>query len=214
MASKKKRSSAIENENKKSSTEYYRLNTQAVDDLVNADDSNSPEVPQEELDKYRSRSKFQLPEWAKAVLIKIWFGGAVCFFILWGLGIYITDQLDMLFVLGVALGIVTDILVNNIFRFYEKTPGANDRWMMFPKKNLANFFLNILYCFVLMFCIYNLYNIINMAIIAITGAEDTIPLGVEPLFFGTFYMGFDMLFIGVKHTFAKIIEDAKKSVRK
>ena len=37
--------------------QYYRLNTKAVDDLVNADVSNSPEVSREELNKYRSGPK-------------------------------------------------------------------------------------------------------------------------------------------------------------
>ncbi len=211
----RKKDTAAQTDSVKRTDEYYKLKTKAVDDLVNADESNSPVVSQAELDRYRSgSSKFRLPEWVKAVLIKSWFGGAVCFFILWGLGLYIPHQLDMLLVLGIALGLVTDILVNNIFRFFEKTPGANDRWMMFPKKGMGSFFLNILYCFVILFCVYTLYNLINMGIIAVTGAEDTVPFGVEPLFFGTFYMAFDMLFIGMKHTFRKIIDDAKKSVGK
>ena len=138
----------------------------------------------------------------------------MCFFVLWGLALYIPSQLDMLFVLGVALGIVTDLLVNNIFRFFESTPGANDKWMMLPKKSFANFFLNILYAFVVLFAVYTLYNAINGAIIGITGAEDTVPLGVEPILFGVFYMGFDMLFIGMKHLLLRIVDDAKASVGK
>jgi len=214
MALKNKNSGTVKSEEKKNTGDYYKLKTKAVEDLVSADESNSPAVSKEELARYRSRGKIKLPEWVKAVFIKTWFAGAVCFFILWGLGIYVTAQLDMLFILGVALGIVNDILVNNIFRFYESTPGANNRWMMFPKKNFANFFFNIIYSFVILFCVYTLYNLINIAIIGATGADGTIPFGVEPLFFGTFYMAFDMLFIGMKRTFIKIVEDAKKSVGK
>lgn len=199
-------------EKDKSATEYYRLKTDAVDELVSASEENSPQVSEAELKKYRSKGKIKLPEWLKAVLIKLWFYGAVCFFILWGLGTYIPSQLDMFFVLGVAMGIVTDLLVNNLFRFYEETPGANDRWMMFPKKKFSNFFFNILYSFVILLGVYTLYNLINIAIIAATGVEDTIPLGVEPILFGVFCMGFDMLFIGMKRMFARIVEDAKNSV--
>ena len=44
-----------------------------------------------------------------------------------------------------------------------------------------------------------LYNVINLTIIHFTGAVDTVPLGVEPILFGVFCMGFDVLLIQVKH---------------
>ena len=47
-----------------------------------------------------------------------------------------------------------------------------------------------------------------------TGAADTVPLGVEPILFGTFYMGFDMLFIGMKHLLQRIYRDAISQERK
>ena len=71
-------------------SDYYKLNTKAVDDLVGANKENSPEVPREELEKYRSASGIRLPRWLKAVLLKAWFAGAACFFIFWGLGLYLT----------------------------------------------------------------------------------------------------------------------------
>lgn len=190
------------------SSEYYKLHTGAIDDLVNANEENSPEVSREELDKYRSGSKIKVADWVKALFIKFWFSGAVCFFIFWGLGTYVAG-IDMMLVMGIALGVVTDILVNNIYRFYEKTPGANDRWMMFPKKRYASFFFNILYAFVLLACEFVLYNIVNIFILRITGQTDTVPLGVEPILFGIFYTGFDVLFIGMKHLCQKIISDAR-----
>ncbi len=211
---KKKAQSEQENENRSSASDYYKLNTKAIEDLVTADESNSPEVTPEDLKKYSSPGKFRFPEWAKAVFIKFWFAGAVCFFVFWGLGTYIAG-IDMLFVFGLALGMVTDLLTNNVFRFYEKKPGLNDRWMMCPKKNFANFFFNIIYAFVLLALVYFLYNIINVAIIAISGAdENSVPLGVEPVLFGVFYMGFDMLLLGMKRTFKKIIDDAMESAKK
>jgi len=214
MAKKKTTAPEIETEGTKHTEDYYRLKTKAVDDLVTADESNSPEVSEAELRKYKRTGKIKIPHWVKVVLLKIWFAGAVCFFILWGLGTYVTAFLDMLFILGIALGVVNDILVNNILRYFEETPGSNDRWMMFPKKKFATFFFNIIYSFVILFCVYTLYNVINLAIVNATGAQDTVPLGVEPLLFGTFYMAFDMLFIFMKRTFASIVSDAKKSVRR
>ena len=116
----------------RAAADYYRLNVKAVEDLVGANAENSPKVSEEELRRYRSGPKTRLADWVKAVLIKVWFAGAVCFFFLWGLGTYVSDQLDQILILGVALGLVTDLLTNNLYRFYAKPAGANDRWMMFP----------------------------------------------------------------------------------
>lgn len=194
-------------------SDYYKLNTKAVEDLASADKDNTPQYSEEELRRYRSKSKLPLPHWLKVLLLKAWFAGAVCFFIFWGLGVYLQNNLDMMLVFGLALGVVTDLLVNSILRYYAETETSNNKWMMFPKKNYLFFFCNIFYAYLLLLCVNMLYQVINRGIIALTGAVDTVPLGVEPILFGIFYMGFDMLFISVKHTFQKIISDAKSSVR-
>ncbi len=194
-------------------SDYYKLNTKAVEDLANATPENSPEVSPEELKKYRSKSGIHLPKWLKATALKAWFAGAVCFFIFWGLGMYLTNLLDMLLVFGIALGMVTDLLVNSILRFAAATPGENDGWMMFPKKGLGAFFGNILYAFFLLFCVYSLYQLFNSAIVSVTGQVDSVPVGVEPILFGLFYMGFDLLFVGMKHLARRIVADAKVSVK-
>ncbi len=210
MASKRKKQPySRKQEDAREASAYYRLNTKAVDDLVEADESNSPVVSEAELNKYRSKGKFKLPMWLKVVLIKTWFYGAVCFFFLWGLGMYIADQLDLFVATAIALGMVTDLLINTIFRYFAETEGANDRWMMFPKKGLASFFWNILYAFVVLFLVATLYNVVNIAILAVTGAEDTVPLGVEPILFGVFFMGIDMGLIAMKHGIQRIFSDAK-----
>lgn len=200
-------------EEDKSAAEYYRLNTKAVDDLVSATKENSPPVSKEELRKYQSGPRIKMAEWVKAALLKAWFAGMVCFFFLWGLGTYVADQLDMLFIVGLALGFVMDLLENPIFRFYAKTPGGNDRWMMFPMKRYLSLPLNVLYGFLLLLCVVTTYNVINGLILSVTQARDTIPLGVEPILFGVFTMGWDMLFLGMKRLFKRIFADAKTSAR-
>lgn len=193
-------------------SDYYKLNTKAVEDLAGANSENSPKVSPEELQKYRSKSGISLPMWLKAVVLKAWFAGAVCFFIFWGLGLYLQNMLDMLLVFGIALGMVTDLLVNSIFRFSATVPGENDPWMMFSKRGMAAFFLNLLYAFVLLICVYSLYQGINTVLTSISGQPDSVPLGVEPILFGLFYMGFDLLFVGMKHLALRIIHDARASV--
>lgn len=191
----------------------YGLNTRAVDDLVNANIGNTPVYSEEELNKYKAKKKLGLAPWLKAVLIKYWFAGMVCFFFIWGLGIYIANQLDLFSVTCIAMGFVTDILVNNIFRFYEKTPGENSKWMMFPKKSFLNLFLNVIYAFVVMSFVYFFYNFVNVVAQNMTGITDKVLFGVEPFSFGLVYLGFDMMFIGLKHLVVKIFREANEKAK-
>lgn len=206
MAKNKRRQ--IPEEERKTAPDYYKLHSEAVNDLITANEENSPVISEEELRKYRSGSKIKLGESVKALLVKYWFNGSVCFFFFLGLGYYLRDLLDQLFVLGFAMGVLTDILVNNVLRFIAKTKGANDRWMMFPQKKLSSLFLNILYAYVVLLFVYMLYNLINTIL---TNSGKTV-LSVEPLLFGLFYLGFDLLFISLKQLFVKILNDAKKKV--
>ena len=196
-------------EQEKDLSQYYRLNTKAVDDLVNADVSNSPEVSREELNKYRSGPKIHLKDWLKALLIKWWFNGAVCFFFFWGLGNAVSGSENQLLILGLALGFVTDLLVNTIFRYYARTPGGNDRWMMFGKKGFASLPLNVIYGFLLLFCVVMTYNAVNTALVSLNGRKESVPLGVEPILFGLFTAGWDFLFLGIRQALRRIIADAR-----
>lgn len=196
------------------SSANYELKSEAVNELVEAMEQEAPEYSKEELEKYRSKRGIKIPDPVKFLAIKAWFAGAVCFFILWGLGLYLANMLDMLFVASVAMGMVTDLLVNPILRFMEKYPGQNDKWMLFPKKTkLGSFFLNIIYSFFLVYCVYSLYTTVNVAINTITGNPDAVTLGVEPILFGLLCMGFDMLFISIKRLFLNILQDAKTKAR-
>lgn len=187
----------------------YELKSDAVEKLVRAEAGDVPEFSEEELKKYRSKSRINLSNSVKVMLLKAWFAGAVCYFILWGLGIYVYSLIDMLFILGIVLGMVTDLLTNNVIRFIEKSPGENGRWLMFPKKGMASFFLNMVYSLVLIGCVYGLYGGINRVIVFIVGNADTVPLGVEPVLFGVFCMGFDVLFVGCRNLLKRIFSDAR-----
>lgn len=186
----------------------YNLKSDAVEDLANADKVKAPSYSEKELNKYRSKKGLKIPENLKVPLIKTWFAGAVCFFFLWGLGTYIGSMLDMLFILGLALGVVTDLLTNSVIRFMEVTPGANDKWMMYPKKNYIFLFLNIFHAMVIILGVFYIYEGINWVITTITGNPDAVPLGVEPILFGVFCTAVDTCLIALKRlildTFRKI----------
>ena len=188
--------------NTEKSKDYYKLNTNAVDRLVNAEKKDYPKDKKlkDPAKQYRSGFLDRIPASVKALFIKFWFNGSVCYFIFWGLGLYLNDFLDMIVVLSVVLGMVTDILTNNALRFVETLPGENNRWMMFTKKKYWTFIANILYAFVVLFFVIWLYEVIK--------------IGVEPILFGIFYMLFDLLFIGMKNLMKTIINDAKDKVNK
>ncbi len=190
---------------------YYKLNRQAVEDLVTASEENSPEVPLSELRKYRAVPRFKVADWLKVILIKAWFAGMICYFFIWGLSTYTLNQIDHLVIIALALGAVTNLITNNVLRFIAKTPGGYDRWMMVPGKKIWFLPLDLIYALLLVLCVLMTYNLINTAAANITGNAESIFLGVEPILFGIFIMGWDLLFVGMKRLLMRIVSDAKKN---
>jgi len=199
---------------KKDLAEYYKLHKKAVEDLASADESNSPEVSEAELRKYRSGSRLRVPVWARILFIKFWFPAAVCYFFIWGLSTYVQNLLDMLAITGIALGIVTDLLTNNVLRFFARTEGEHDRWMMLPQKTYWTFPLNIMYAWIVLFLVFMAYNLVNTLLSVFAGPSGAPFLGVEPVLFGLLYLGFDTLLIEAKHLCGRIIQDAENKVRR
>ena len=190
--------------------DLYRIKTEAVEDLVNANKENTPSYSEEELKKYRSKSRLNINPVFKALFIKFWFSGVVCYFFIWGLGMYIPSNLDLYFVTAIGMGFVKDILENNLYRFVANPEGSNDRWMMFPKKSYMSLVFNVLYAILVTGCVYFTYQGINF--VGTSGNNDRVVFGVEPIFFGIFYMGVELLFLWMKHMAVRIIADAKKKV--
>ncbi|MCM1298962.1 MAG: hypothetical protein NC203_03465 [Firmicutes bacterium] len=189
---------------------YYNLKTEAIDKLVNA--KNAPPVSDEEIEKYTRRHKLRIPTWFKIVFIKFWFSGAVCYFFLWGLGLYISG-LDLMAVLAIGLGVTMDLMVNHALRHFEPQKGAFDKWMMIPCNKFWTIFLNVIYAAVLLFFVVQTYNVINIIFTGSTADNaETVAVGVEPFLFGLLFMGYDMLFITIKNTVIKVFKDAEKKV--
>lgn len=196
------------NENSKDQVKNYNLSSEAVESLASADTDPIPQYSEEELYKYRKK-KFHIPDWLKVVFIKFWFAGAVCFFISWGLPI---GGLDQLFVLSMVLGMVTDLLTNNVIRFIEPLPGANDKWLVVKSKGMVGLGLNLLLGVVVILAVYVLYFLIYSAVMAVT-KSDSVVFGVEPLLFGLLCMGVDMLFVGIKMLISSILRDAREAAK-
>ena len=199
-----------DHEPQKDDTDYYRLKVKAVDDLVTANAENSPPVSRQELRKYQSGPKVKLADWVKAILLKWWIAGTICYFFVWGLSTFNLNQWDMLLILGVVLGLATNLLTNNIYRFIAKAEGAYDRWMMFPKKGYIYYLLDILYGTLLVLCTMMSYNTINLVIAG--GVRDApVAVGVEPILFGLLITAWDLLFLGFKRVGQRILTDARRT---
>ncbi len=195
---------------KPAAEDYYHLKTDAVDRLVNA--KSAPPVSDEEIRKYTSKKgKLHIPSCVKILFVKFWFGGAICYFFFWGLGIYISG-LDLMAALAIGLGLSTDLIVNNLLRYFEPEKGAYDKWMMIPFRKFWSLFINVVYAGVLLFCIVQAYNVINTLLVGDIETAQTVAVPVEPLLFGLLYMGFDMLFITVKNTMIRIFRDANAKI--
>lgn len=190
-------------------TDLYKLKPQAVEDLVTADETNAPPVSKEELERYGGRKKGGVPTWLKIGFVKLWFPGAVFYFIAMSLGIQ--NRLDLTVILGVVVGMVSDLLTDNVIRFMAPTEGEYDHFLMFSKKRYITFVLNIVYAVAL--CGMVFYGVYSLAGLAVDLNADPRTLMADlimgPVGFGLFYMLCDMLFLGVKHLIKKAINGSK-----
>ncbi len=190
-------------------TDLYKLKPQAVEDLVTADETNAPPVSKEELERYGGRKKGGVPTWLKIGLVKLWFPGAVFYFIAMSLGMQ--NRLDLTVILGVVVGMVNDLLTDNVIRFMAPTEGEYDHFLMFSKKRYITFVLNIVYAVAL--CGMVFYGVYSLAGLVVDLNADPRTLMADlimgPVGFGLFYMLCDMLFLGVKHLIKKAINGSK-----
>ena len=231
MAKKKKKiqESTIEN--------YYDLKVDKVDELVAAlkgEDDFEGEVnyemnanmgvndpnnvtksgKQKKFDPYKIDKFSRIPCWIKAIFIKFWFAGAVCYFIIMGLGNYILGvggdvgngikiggELDLLVITGMAMGIIVDVFVNSVFRYMETDKKEYNDFMMFPFpfKRFWTFFANMIYYVIVMIGVDLLYFFFNEIVF-----HNNVNLGIEPLLFGVFSVIVDMIFIGIKDGFVHL----------
>ena len=194
----------------KTAAEYYELKSDAVNELINANVTNTPEVSPKELRKYRSKSIRNIPEGIKYFLVKWWFAGVVCWFFLIGLGTYGIAALDMIVIMGLVTGILWDLPVNIFIRLKTEKPYYG-RYMMFPKTGVMAGIQNALYGLVLVFLTAQTYAVIDKALMAGGGTEG---LSVGPILFGVFTAGWDWILLQCKKLGSGMLADAKKKAQK
>jgi hypothetical protein len=186
---------------------YYDLKTAAVDDLVESlkeepneeQKKNEPKPPQ---DPYKIDRLAKIPTWIKALFIKYWAAGAICYFGFIGLGIYVNNQLDLIALVGLITGAVNDLLINNAFLYFESEKKEYHKYILLPirSKRVWTLFINIPYGIITTFLVFQIYVFINHLIVSIKNLPaNTITLGVEPLLYGLFFLIVDMFFVSIKN---------------
>ncbi len=202
-----------ENHPQKNVQDYYELKTEAVEKLASALKEEEPaEKPTQ--DPYKVDWFARIPAWVKALFVKYWVAGALCYFGFWGLGLAIGDELDNLVFVGVLTGAVTDLLVNSAFLYFETDKKEFRKFMMIPvsSKKIWPLFVNILYGLLVTFSVFYIYMLINYTVVQARGLpEGSIVLGVEPLLYGLFFLIVDMFFISIKNWVVSVIRKSKKA---
>ena len=213
MAKKKKiRETTIE--------DFYDLKVDKVDELVAAlkgdDMSEYGEVSMniseivgdgkgssKEFNPYRTDFLSRIPTFIKALFVRWWFAGVVCFFVNMGLGIYVTAADDLIMLDGIFLGLFVDVFVNPLFRFMETDKREYNNYMMFPfpLKAYWTFFTNILYYVAVAWIVNFVYLFIN---------EFMFTIHIEPLSWALIVVAVDMFFIGIKDLIVHLVKKRKK----
>lgn len=200
--------------------DFYDLKVDKVDELVAAlkgeDTSEYGEITMniseivgdgknssKEFNPYRTDFLSRIPTFVKALFIKWWFMGVVCFFVNMGLGIYVTATTDLLLLDGIFLGVVVDVFVNPLFRFMETDKREYNDYMMFPfpLKAYWTFFTNVLYYIGVAVLVNFVYLFIN---------EFMFSLAIEPLSWALIVVAVDMIFIGIKDLVVHLVKKRVK----
>ena len=228
MAKKKKQNKETTIEN------YYDLRTKEVDELVAAlkgdsdalaeaepvttniseitgeEQKAAPGSRKAEFDPYKIDKFSRIPVWLKALFIKFWFAGAVCYFVNMGLAVYVTDSLDLMVIDGVLLGVLVDCIVNPIFRMMESDAKEYNNYMMFPFpfKKYWTFITNIVYYVIVFIGVSYAYYGINLLVQLI---KPNWFVAIEPLLFGLIVVIVDMAFIGIKDLIVHLVKRKKRN---
>lgn len=156
---------------------------------------------EKQFDPYKTDFLSRVPVWLKAIFVKWWFASMVCWFFI--LGIEWKNILDEVVLVGLALGVVVDLLVNPVLHYMETDKKEYNAYMMFPFpfKAFWTFFANISYYIVVMILVFLSYQGFGMLI----NPDASAPSIIAPISFGALCFTIDMVFIGIKDVIAVLV---------
>ena len=104
------------------------------------------EISMDDLHAYKQQGFLaRVPYWIKAVLLKYWFYGAICFFVLMGLGASGAIGENGAIICGLIAGLVFDFIVYGIFRLMDSDKKESRYYVMYKTKKVWSVFINIPY---------------------------------------------------------------------
>jgi hypothetical protein len=206
---------SMDKRNKKEELEnYYELKATAVNELAEVlkqepEKTLTPKQERRHPNPYKIDRLSRIPTWIKAFFIKFWMAGAICYFGFWGLGYYFASTLDLVVMVGLITGIVTDLLLNPSFLYFESDRKEYHKYMMLPVsgKRIWTLLINVAYGVMATVTVFVIYTLINMTIVSIKNLPvGTVSLSVEPLLYGLFFLMVDMFFISFKNLIVGIVK--------
>lgn len=142
------------------------------------------------------------PLWLKVLMAKFWIAGAAFYFVGFGMPQISQGVIDKIFTLGLILGPVNALIMYPLVYYLCRTEDLADKYVFIKNKSAIRILLHVLYNWLLIIIIAYTYQLINFVINAVMHYEKgVIKFGVEPIFFGLFYLLFDFLLIKVRHMF-------------
>ena len=142
-------------------------------------------------------SRFQrIPFWVKAVLVKYWSFGMIYYFIVAGLGLYLInfDPIFSFLIMGVTMGLVNDIIINNILSVMDDDREQSHWYWIFHSKKAYSLFINIFYGI-----LWGVLSGILAAFLSSIIPNNTIGLFQEPLSFALVGSLVEAVFISIKN---------------
>ncbi len=143
-----------------------------------------------------------------ANIFRWWCASAVYYFVGWGTNLGRQDTvIDMVFFLGIAIGITEMVLVNPVIRHMFNTKEFANFRKKSLKERVTYRLVTIFKAMLIVTLVVLTYDIINiMAIALMSLPTDQVFLPGEPVFFGIFYVLFYSLLRSVVARFKRKVE--------
>ena len=142
------------------------------------------------------------PLWLKVVLSKFWVAGAAFYFVGFGMPQLGQGVVDKIFTLGLILGPLNAIIIYPFIKYLCRSEDKAEEFMFIKNNSALRIILHVLYNWLVIIIIAYSYQLINFVINAMMHYEKgVIKFGVEPIFFGGFYLLFDYLLIKMRRKF-------------
>lgn len=167
------------------------------------------------------KPKRRISENVKAGLFRWWFTGAVYFFVAFGTSLGSqTSPVDLLFFLGVGLGLGTAVLFNPILFGFLNVRRPEGLWSLpYSRRklwqNILLALLEVLRAWFLVLLVFMTYQSLNLLLQQLMDKPaGTIILRGEPILFATFYMIFYWALSKLSAAVRTAVRSAKNEVGK